>query len=239
MSSFSSIANYSLPNLDKITVPDLIVVTPPSATFNWVTPAVSLICAVAGAYAAWRIGSKAREITAQQRDIAAQAKQIAQDKLDLDLFEKRYNIIFAYNNIFQKSRQKELTKNEIVDSIIEFQGKFMYFPAIFNKDDLKTLTCAQDYIVKIFKVRLKYLIKDGSSSENENELSKLYEELKPYLAGVRNLLIKYSTDSMKRIPITYLSTTRPASSDKPQPTGLKAFRARLKRAACEWKRPLP
>lgn len=221
MSSFLSIVDYSLPNLDKITVPDLIVVTPPSATFNWVTPAVSLICAVAGAYAAWRIGSKAREITAQQRDIAAQAKQIAQEKLDADVFDKRcisfLTVVKIYNTLIKKDFKNI---SELNDFMTEVYNESIPPNFLFCREDNAQIQLCITALGELQKFRQNNLNVDQIYSDYEKKIkislfkSQIQDTLLPEF---KNILSKYVPVSMVSSPSRLYSTNHPASPDMPPP----------------------
>lgn len=222
MSSFPSIADYSLPNLDKITVPDLIVVAPPSGILSWIAPCVSFICAIAGTYAAWRIGSKAREITNQQKDIAAQSKKIAQDKLELDIFDKRYAVINAYEKLYAKCQVPILTISDIQNYVTEFQEKHTYFSILFSKDDYKMFIESRRNLYELMRFRNANKNQDIYSKNLKEKYASLNELCRGDILNLRNILLKYSPDLLKRVPTSGSPTTRPASPDTPPPTAPEA-----------------
>lgn len=183
-----------------------------------VTAVISAVISIIAICVTYYVARKAREITTEQKAIAAQAKQIAQDKFDLDLFDKRYSVIAAYNCLFQEIGKPLLEKDSIRQSLVDFQSKYIYFPAMFNEEDENLLNSAMGSMMVCVNFRIKNLDKSKFSQQLRDEFDILYEKSSDLIDEVRELLVKYSSPAMKRIPAVTSSTTRPASPDTPPPT---------------------
>ncbi|MFT8699379.1 hypothetical protein, partial [Acetobacter orientalis] len=76
------------------------------------TPAVSTFFSGVGIFFAYQIASKARAISAEQ-------KEIAKRKLEFDLFDRRMKIIQTHFNILSRVSHKKIIKHEELESQID------------------------------------------------------------------------------------------------------------------------
>ncbi len=61
-------------------------------SFELVKLAVTTLVSIVVGYVTWRISSGQKAISASQRDIALEQRRVATAKLNLDLFDRRYEL---------------------------------------------------------------------------------------------------------------------------------------------------
>lgn len=198
-------------------------------------PVISATCSLVGIVITYRIAQKAREISSEQ-------KRIAQNKFDVDLFEKRFDVYFAifdlYNITFTRKTYiidfkdadfNDLNKDFYENIKIISSGEFL-----FENDDLKP-------IVEIYKnitVAFTLFIATRNFSVHGKVLDKLYtpEEAEIFYNNFKEKWKKIYKNTLRKIIFKYLPenallppnqrrsnpTARPTSPDTPPPTAPEA-----------------
>lgn len=176
-------------------------------------------------------------IAKEARKIASDQKNIAQNKLDYDLFSKKGEIITIFFNSMVKIYHNEFHKTEDITSVMDELYGTQVFAAFFFKDSyLESLSKVRSSISSMATLKTS-LIKDPKSIQLRNQIVMLKNDFEKNIELLNVIMTDFTPEFIRNRIL--ISKAAPASPDKPQPTGLKAFRARLKRAVCEWKRPLP
>lgn len=187
--------------------PTAIIINQSTSWITYITPAVSFMCAAAGVWATWTIAKKAREITSQQRDIAEQAKIIALEKLEADIFEKRYNLYSSYCNYYNLLISKDFNDpKEIIESVCNFMSTTSTPSMLFTKKDEKKIKIVKGKLEELVRFRIDNLkITEIKEDHGENtKYAKLTLELKNiHLPVFNKIMRKYVPSVMKRRPLSY------------------------------------
>lgn len=115
--------------------------------FENILPYAPLFGTIISVMAAIWIAQKAREITADQ-------KRIAQDKLDFDIFEKRFAIINSLAemyNLLNHARNDDELKN-VRSLFMTYYIKSELSISIFEKSDSKIIISTSDKLNKMFSM---------------------------------------------------------------------------------------
>lgn len=187
--------------------PTAIIINQSTSWITYITPAISFLCAVAGVWATWTIAKKAREITSQQRDIAEQAKMIALEKLEADIFEKRYSLYLSYCNYYNLIATKDFDSgDELIESIRNFMANANPASLLFTKKDRKKISIVRASIDKLEKLRLNNLTMDEINNDVDKKIKyqKLVSEIKDVQLPIFDKLMKkYVPSVMRRKPLSY------------------------------------
>lgn len=191
-------------------------------------PFVSACCAAVSIFVAFRIALKAQSISTEQ-------KKIAEDKLYLDLFLKRFDAFQVYSEFFSKFISVDYKeKQQIVSDFNSLLSSHRTCLVLLrNKDDCekcyKTLETLKNF--RLLNLSIEDIFKDEEKMKRFNEINE------SFLRKHSDLCSSFKDHVPNVVFMKPPKTDRP-SNPAPQPTGLKAFLMRLKRAACEWSRPL-
>lgn len=181
-------------------------------------PVISFLCSVFSIGVALYVAHRARQLTQQQRDIAEQGRQIAQDKLDLDVFDKRYKVISCYNKLFAKSAMPIIERKLSQEIITEFQEGYIFYKALFHIDDYVFFENAKSSLYQLMTFREEHNNRDHFFDKDEEQFEELYDECSIHIKILRDLIIQYSPSSLTQLPHRAITTTSPASHPAPQPT---------------------
>ncbi|OUJ04378.1 hypothetical protein HK14_10790 [Acetobacter cibinongensis] len=121
-------------------------------------PVLSFSCSICSIGVALYVAYRARQLTQQQRDIAEQGRQIAQDKLNVDVFDKRYKIYLAYHDFYGQMVTKNYDNhNNIREDFSKFLQETSAQRIIFEIDDVKQLNEVKSRHVALFKFRWRVI----------------------------------------------------------------------------------
>ena len=187
--------------------PTAIIINQSTGWIAYIAPVISLLCAVAGVWATWTIAKKAREITSQQKDIAEQAKIIALEKLEADIFEKRYNLYSLYCDNYNMLVSKDFDNtDQLLEKIRTFMSTAAPPSLLFAQKDEKKIDLVKEKLNELFELRLKNLtVSEILENHDENILyEKLILQLKDVQLPIFNKIMrKYVPSVMKRRPLSY------------------------------------
>lgn len=213
-------------------------------------PLLSAIFSFASIFITLKIANRAREISIEQ-------KKIATDKYDLDMFEKRLeiyqSIYFIYNKIVLKALSASTPNDyyiKVDDKYNDYLDKIRMSQFIFLESDYSYL---MEIIFQMNLIKAQYISSKGGKEicsvdkirYTPEEMKKINLEFRKkwreeYRKGIDRIINKYKPKHSTIFNnINCEESLGPTElPDKPQPIDLKATRARLKRAICEWKKPL-
>ncbi|GAN61582.1 hypothetical protein ACI01nite_25250 [Acetobacter cibinongensis] len=192
-----------------------------------ITAVISAGISTAGIIVTFNLALKARLISEQQ-------KKIAQTKLEVDVFDKRFDVFNAYQEYYNKIVANEYKeKNEITNDLLIFQALYERSIFLFSFDDFEILNNPKDILHKMTLYRLERFDEDFDEDPEWEAMNCDFHEKNATMAL---LLKQYAPKIMSERAMS--STTDLASDHIPQSTGLKAFLKRLKRAVYGWSEPL-
>ena len=205
--------------------PTAIIINQSTSWITYITPAVSLICAGVGIWATWKIAGKARELAAQQRNIA-------QSKLETDTFNLRFDVYNCYSSFYSNLLTKDYSNiGECwadFHSFTEIHRKYLF---LFPEEYHKIFNDLYDSLDAIHSIRLNTLNSKDVDHNDEKYIDN-EEIFRTSRYELQKLMKEYMPDIL-RYPVK-----SKASDLEFQPTGLEAFLRRLTRAVCGWSRPL-
>lgn len=132
-----------------------------------VTAVLSAGISTVGILVTCGVARKAREITSQQKAIAAQVKQIAQDKLDTDIFDKRYKVYSAYLDFFGKVTDPLVKREDLIIHSQEFISNIFMQKFLFHEKDVETLNFIKKNILNLL------VCKENTFSSISNVIPKM------------------------------------------------------------------
>lgn len=136
---------------------------------------LSFLSSVCSIVVALYIAYRARQLTQQQRDIAEQGRRIAQDKLEMDIFERKFKIYLTYAEFFSNLTDPTIETHESLNKCVH-----KYF---LNKSNREIFFEGED-LEKIKKIgsNLEELLlfrgENISINEMNNEILKKFIALK-------------------------------------------------------------
>ncbi|WP_338331293.1 hypothetical protein [Acetobacter sp. LMG 32666] len=152
-------------------------------------------------------------IAAKARKISSEQKRIAQDKLDLDLLDKRYNVVRSYIDFFKYLVNCPQDKDDIITQKIKFEQNYLYFDIFFPEKYKNLFVDSREILRVLAKHRVDAIGNQYYNSDHFDELENSISKTYNYLTEMRILLKEYSPNFIR-----YPPTSSPASLDKPQPT---------------------
>ncbi|KAA8384040.1 hypothetical protein FOH24_07700 [Acetobacter tropicalis] len=168
--------------------------------------------------------------------------KIAKEKLDLDLFIKRFSIYESFVSSIEAMLSRKNNKDIDISKYWLSSREAMHKSILLlSKNSYLDLHHIQNNITNLYNK--KYKRGTGGKRTEDTE----YEKLRNIVLADRKILnkifkqytIEMSFEKDQRFFNSSKTTiTSPASDPEPQPTGPKAILMRLKRAVCEWSRPL-
>ena len=163
-------------------------------------PVLSFVCSIFSIGVALYVANRARKLTEQQRDIAEQGRQIAKEKFDIDVFDKRYKVISSYNKLFAKSAMPIIEEKQSQDLVTEFQENYIFYKALFNENDYFLFENAKSSLYDLMGFREKNRNRDHFSEEDRENYKILHNECFSHIECLRELIINYSPSSLRRLP---------------------------------------
>ncbi|MCG4258028.1 hypothetical protein [Acetobacter senegalensis] len=177
-----------LPFLNQITVSQV-----KNGFWECISPYTTFVGTLISVSAAVLIAREARKITAEQ-------KRIAQEKLDLDLFDKRYKIINGYNKYYSTLLSKVLTINDIQAAKTEFHVDYIFFKVFFQDKYKEFFVSARKNLYKLSDFREGNLDRRQFTKEQRKEFASLARNTSPSIFKIRDILNIYSPLFVKLPP---------------------------------------
>ncbi|NHO42797.1 hypothetical protein GOB83_11505 [Acetobacter fabarum] len=174
-------------------------------------PVLTALVSVVGIGMTCLLANRAREIATQQ-------KKIAEDKLEIDAFDKIYNVVLAYDKFFTILLTPALTKQDIKSGSQDFLVYSTYYH-IFFSNNLHHIFRKTSYLLsKLADFRDENLDFELYSAKKVAIYDEKVEEINEELRKIKHILKIFLPDILKRKSYPPISTIFPASPDKPQPT---------------------
>lgn len=171
-------------------------------------PILAVVTSICGAGVALYVAKLARNIASEQ-------KEIAKNKLDFDLFDKRLEI---FNTFFEKAtilcHKKFKDEEEIITISKDLIRVSSRIPFLFNQEASEVLSKTRENLIKIVNLRKRQTI--DTSISIQNEINKITEEFTNInLPDITKVMISYTPIFIYENRL--LPTTSPASHPKSQP----------------------
>lgn len=159
-----------------------------------ILPYAPLIGTIVSAGVAIWIAKEARQISAEQ-------KRIAQEKLDLDLFDKRYRIVTAYNKLLSKSLQPILTVEKIQEYITEFQEDYIFYSIFFKKEHWIYFENSKHFLYSLMSFREDHLNRNEYTDSESRHFESLLNLPSNNIPQIRKTLSEYTPSCLQHLPI--------------------------------------
>lgn len=173
------------------------------------SPLLSAGFALIGTCAAFWIGTQARRISNEQRIIA-------ENKLQLDLFDRRNKIISVFFESIMKISYNSFKKKEEIDCIIDNLYEVQVLAAfLFKEEYLSSLSGARSEITKLASLKIKKINNKEPTPNIDQDIDDLKKSMMTHIDALGEIMKIYTPEFINtKIPTSRAS---PASPDKPQP----------------------
>ncbi|MGF1276667.1 hypothetical protein [Acetobacter pasteurianus] len=176
-------------------------------------PVISAACSLFGIVITYMIARKAREISSEQ-------KQIAQNKLDMEVFEKRFSVCLSFKKFYLKTISPNIEDYKYFPKLIEeIETETLMVNILFLEPDVEIIEKIKYDLIELFNFRIDHTnINDiFKNPEVYDNYEKLRKNAKEGLDKLHSILRYYSPEFVKTLPRNKLSTAHPASPDTPPP----------------------
>ncbi|WP_395494518.1 hypothetical protein [Acetobacter sp. KSO5] len=151
------------------------------------------------------------------RNIASEQKEIAKNKLDLDLFDKRLEIFNSFfNNGGEICFKKFKTEENLQEVAQDLINSFSKVPFLFNEKETGILSKARENLILIASIKRSQIKEKGETEETKEIISKSTTFTNTDLIDISNIMISCTPTFIYEG--RSLPKKTPAINPIPQPT---------------------